>query len=192
VGLLSGIFRRTKAEESKPSAVFALATARADLEARHQMKPTGKAGLCFRPQDSPFFKDLEQEVRGILSLGEDASATRYQVADDSLGFRWIILQDQRFDELVSAVHMVAQTFADHNLQGQLLAAVFPFQHQGQEVQWILNYKRGAFYPFVPLPGAERRDNQLELDLSAKVKGLLPLETDLERWYGLWGAPFSAL
>ena len=61
--------------------------------------------------------------------------------------------------------------------------------------WIYNYKRGAFYPFVPAPGGtageaggEQRDNEGELRLKAQIGAELPLEQELERWLPLWGIP----
>ena len=192
MGLLSAIFGRKKTEESRAGTVFSLATAQVTLAARHQMTTTGKAGVCFRPMSSSFFTDLEREVQGLLSVGERTAQTRYKVVDDGYGFRWIILQDDDFEDLVTAAYLASQTFSEHGFEKQLLAAVFPFQMEGQEVQWIFSYRRGTFYPFVAVPGTQRRDNALEMSISAKIEGELPMEKDLERWYALWGAPFESL
>jgi hypothetical protein len=67
--------------------------------------------------------------------------------------------------------------------------VFAFEHDHAPLYWIYNYKRGAFYPFVPRAGAEKeRDNERELRLQAQLSGELPVEAELERWFPLWGAP----
>jgi hypothetical protein len=51
------------------------------------------------------------------------------------------------------------------------------------------YKRGTFYPFAPAPGGgEQRDNVLELRVRDLLAGELPLESDLSRWFAIWGAP----
>jgi hypothetical protein len=51
------------------------------------------------------------------------------------------------------------------------------------------YKRGTFYPFAPVPGAgERRDNELELQVRGMLTDDLPVETDLSRWFPVWGTP----
>ena len=52
---------------------------------------------------------------------------------------------------------------------------------------IYGFKRGAFWPFVPLPD-QKRDNALELDLKAKLERELPIEPDLTRWLALFDAP----
>ena len=56
------------------------------------------------------------------------------------------------------------------------------------VYWIYNYKRGAFYPFVPAGGEQQRDSERELRLKAQIGAELPVEAELERWFPLWGHP----
>ena len=192
MGILGTLFGRKKQAGPNTNGIFALVTAQVSLADQHRLMPTGKAGLCFNPMDSSFFTNLEDEVRGLLEVGERTAGTRYKVVDDNYGFRWVILQDEDFEDLATAAYLAAQTFADHGFAGRLLAAVFPFEHEGREVQWIYNYRRGMFYPFIPLSGRQQRDNALELNLSSKVERELPVEKDLQRWYALWGAPFDAL
>jgi len=49
------------------------------------------------------------------------------------------------------------------------------------------YKRGTFYPFVPLPVAEKRDSDRERLLKVTLAQDLSMEPDLERWFPLWGS-----
>jgi hypothetical protein len=71
----------------------------------------------------------------------------------------------------------------------VLCAVFPFEDEkGNRVYWIYNYKRGAFYPFVPAEGEQKRDNERELKLKAQAGNELPIEPELERWFPLWDIP----
>ena len=60
--------------------------------------------------------------------------------------------------------------------------------QQRPLYWIYNYKRGAFYPFVPAGGEQQRDNERELVLKAQIGAELPVEQELERWFPLWGIP----
>ena len=72
---------------------------------------------------------------------------------------------------------------------RILAAVFPFQDdRDRHAYWIYNYKRGAFYPFVPSGGDQQRDNERELRLKAQIGADLPVEPELDRWFPLWGIP----
>ena len=72
---------------------------------------------------------------------------------------------------------------------RILAAVFSFRDErGRALYWIYNYKRGAFYPFVPSGGEQQRDSERELQLKAQIGSELPVEAELERWFPLWGIP----
>ena len=192
MGILGTLFGKKKQVGPNASGIFALVTAQVNLVDQYRLLSTGKVGLCFNPMDSSFFTNLEDEIRGLLEVGEHTAGTRYTIVDDDYGFRWVILQDDEFEDLATAAYLAAQTFADHGFAGRLLAVVFPFEYEGREIQWIYNYRRGNFYPFIPLQGRQQRDNALELSLSSKLERELPVEKDLDRWYALWGAPFDAL
>ena len=193
MGIFSSLFKRKNDSNlSKIDAIFRLATARLNLTAKYDLFPLGKAGVCFNPMDSSYFKELESELKGLLSIGKKSAGTQYRVLDDDYGFRWVILQDDEFEDHVTAAFLTAQSFSDHGFAGRLLAADFPFMYEQDRIHWIFNYKRGTFYPFVPIPGKQQRDNALELSLSSKIKEELPIESKLERWYGIWGAPFDAV
>ena len=67
-------------------------------------------------------------------------------------------------------------------------AVFAFEEKGQPLYFIYNFKRGAYYPFVPAPGKQARDSERELRLKAQVGAELPFEEDMARWFPLWEIP----
>ena len=72
---------------------------------------------------------------------------------------------------------------------RVLCAVFAFEDSRKRpLYWIYNYKRGAFYPFVPAGGDQQRDNERELVLKAQMSSELPIEQELDRWFPLWGIP----
>ena len=57
--------------------------------------------------------------------------------------------------------MVSLNTVSTELQGggygdRLLAAVFAFEEEGRPIYFIYNFKRGAYYPFVPGRGAGAR------------------------------------
>jgi hypothetical protein len=186
------LFRRGKGAAKTDDAILAIAVAEPSLSSTHQMFTTGKVGLTFKPNDSEFFSDLENEMRQLLAAGEQMTGTRYSIVTDEYGYRWIIMADDQFEDLVMAVYAVGQSFNEHGCRDQLLAAVFPFTFEGKEVEWIYTYKRGTFYPFVPAPDGQHRDNDTEIGLSEKVAKLLPIEKQLAQWYALWGVPFDAV
>ena len=71
---------------------------------------------------------------------------------------------------------------------RLLAAVFAFEEKGKPVYFIYNFKRGAFYPFVPSGGEKKRDTPRELRLKAQLANEMPFEEDTTRWFPLWEIP----
>jgi hypothetical protein len=46
----------------------------------------------------------------------------------------------------------------------------------------------VFWPFVPTGKDQERDNAEELELKAKLENELPIEQDISRWFGMFGAP----
>ena len=99
----------------------------------------------------------------------------------------MILRDDDFEDLVVAVNVVSSQLEASGYGDRLLAAVFAFEQEGKPVYFIYNFKRGAYYPFVP-SGERQRDNEHELRLKAQVGAELPIEQELERWFPLWDIP----
>ena len=109
-------------------------------------------------------------------------------ADDEFGFRWVILRDDEMDDLVVAVNVVSSQLEAGGYGDRLLAAVFAFEEDGRPIYFIYNFKRGAYYPFVPGPGEKQRNNEREFQLKAQIDRDLPIEPELERWFPLWEIP----
>ncbi|PZR97261.1 MAG: hypothetical protein DLM70_19755, partial [Chloroflexi bacterium] len=134
--------------------------------------------------------ELERDIEALLRTSNKDSPLDWHVFRDDYGFQWIVLSAGEFENLVASVHMVSRELQDNGFGEQLLASVFQFRDShGQNVYWIYNYKRGTFYPFVPLKGQDR-DNAEELRLSSVMKRELVVESDLTRWYALWGVPLT--
>jgi hypothetical protein len=66
--------------------------------------------------------------------------------------------------------------------------VFAFEEKERPLYLIYNFKRGAFYPFVPAAGEKARDSERELRLKAQLGAELPFEEDMARWFPLWEIP----
>ena len=80
------------------------------------------------------------------------------------------------------------TLSDHGFGPQLLCSLVPFQDpRGTRMALIYLYKRGTFYPFAP-QADERRDSVVELQVRDLLRGELPWEADLSRWFPVWDAP----
>jgi hypothetical protein len=169
--------------------LFAMTTANVTLELELGLKTTGKAAIVFQPLATSDFeaivRDMEEVVRGT---GEETGTT-IESRDDEFGYRWMVLVDPDFEDLVVGINAVSTALEAGGYGERILCAVFPFRDEpGKTVYWIYNYKRGAFYPFVPAGGEQQRDSERELRLKAQIGAELPVEQELERWFPLWGAP----
>jgi len=169
--------------------VFAMTTANVTMEMELGLKSTGKAAIVFQPLATADFdaivRDMEEVVR---SSGQDAGTT-IETSDDQFGYRWMVLVDPDFEDLVVGINAVSTALEAGGYGDRILCAVFAFRDEaGKSIYWISNYKRGAFYPFVPAPGDQQRDNERELRLKAQIGAELPIEAELERWFPLWDIP----
>jgi hypothetical protein len=189
MGFLDVLTGKRKLAKPAPDRLFAITTANVKFETELGLGSRGSAAVVFQPLSTADFdsivRDMEEVVRGTAS---DSGVT-VESSDDTYGFRWLVLRGKELDDLVVGINAVSTAIEAGGYGERLLCAVFAFQDaRGRRVYWIYNYKRGAFYPFVPAPGAEQRDTERELVLKAQVGRELPIEAELERWFPLWGIP----
>ena len=181
------LFGRRKLKEAKGERLFALSTARITLETELHLKAADAAAVCFKPLSAGEFVRAENELQELLDLAAAQSGSRIERRSDRFGFEWLIVRDPYFEDLVTTVHLISSELQNRGFGPQLLAAAFRFDGGKHPVYWIYGYKRGAFWPFVPM-GDQKRDNAEELELQAKLERELPIEKDLTRWLALFDAP----
>jgi hypothetical protein len=146
------------------------------------------AGLVFQSVATADFKEIVAEVEELLQSQAADTGTRVETSSDDHGYRWMVLRDDDFEDLVVAINMVASSLETSGYGDRLLAAVFAFEEEGRPIYFIYNYKRGSFYPFVPAPGDRQRNNEREFQLKAQLGTELPIEPELQRWFPLWDIP----
>jgi len=189
VGFLDILRGKRELKQPAPDRLFAMATAYVKMEMELSLKTSGEAAIVFQPLATADFeaivRDMEEVVQGT---GSDAGTT-VTSSDDEYGYRWMILADPDFEDLVVGVNAVSGALQGGGYGDRILCAVFAFRDAADRpLYWIYNYKRGTFYPFVPSRGSQQRDTERELRLKAQIGAELPLEPELERWFPLWGIP----
>ena len=190
MSFLDALLGRTKPIKSSLDQLFGLSTAEVTLQTEFELTPTGGAAISFRPVSTGQFSQLQEETDALLQASTKDSPLTWRSFKDPYGYEWIVLHAEDFGNLVATVHMISRQLQDSGFGEQLLASVFQFQDENrQNIYWIYNYKRGAFYPFVPA-GNQNRDNARELRLSSIMGGELNIEQDLTKWYALWGIPLE--
>jgi PspAB-like protein len=183
---------RGKRQLKKPvptDRVFAMSTAQITLEMELGLKSSGKAAIVFQPLATADFEQIVRDMEEVVRSSGEETGTTIETSDDEFGYRWMILRDPDFEDLVVGLNAVSTALEAGGYGDRILAAVFPFADEaGKSVYWIYNYKRGSFYPFVPAAGSQQRDSERELRLKAQIGSELPIEPELERWFPLWGIP----
>jgi hypothetical protein len=169
--------------------VFAMTTAQVTLEMELGLTGNGKAAIVFQPLATSDFEQIVRDMEEVVRSSGEETGTTIETRDDEFGYRWMVLSDPDFEDLVVGVNAVSTALEGGGYGDRILCAVFAFRDaDGKPIYWIYNYKRGAFYPFVPAGGAQQRDNERELRLKAQIGSELPIEAELERWFPLWGIP----
>jgi hypothetical protein len=191
MGLLDVVLGRWKQKPAATGNLFAIVTAAVTLETQLGLRPAGVAGIVFKPLQTADFGEVTRDLDELLQSAAKDTGTKVRRVDDQFGYRWTILDDPDFEDLVTAVNVVNESLEEAGYSEQLLCAVFAFEEtagqKGDRVYWIYNYKRGRFYPFVPREG-QKRDMERELRLRASLARELPLEEEPERWFPLWDVP----
>jgi hypothetical protein len=169
--------------------VFAMTTAQVTLEMQLGLVSNGKAAIVFQPLATSDFEQIVRDMEEVVRSSGEETGTTIETRDDEFGYRWMVLSDTDFEDLVVGLNAVSTALEGGGYGDRILCAVFAFRDENRKpVYWIYNYKRGAFYPFVPAGGGQQRDNERELRLKAQIGNELPVEAELERWFPLWGIP----
>ncbi|MDY6764251.1 MAG: hypothetical protein SV377_00950 [Halobacteria archaeon] len=185
--ILNVTFGEGVSKGSNPDDLFDISTGYVTLEVEGY-EGLNQAGLCFSQVDSRDFEEVVEEIEDLLSVSAPETGTDYDVVEDEYGYRWVVLRDPDFEDLVTTIHMSTDSLVAQGYAKQLLCAVFAFE-KDDEVYWLYNFKRGKWYPFVPKEGKRERDNQHELKLRTLMSSELDIEEDETRWYPLWDVPF---
>jgi hypothetical protein len=188
MGLREVITGRRKLKAPAPDRLFALTTAYVTLSEEMGLSSKQVAGIVFQPLATSDFESIARDMEEVVRGTSGDSGTTVATKDDSYGYRWMVLGDDEFEDLVVGVNAVSSALETGGYGERILCAVFAFEDsQKRALYWIYNYKRGLFYPFAPAAPQER-DTERELRVKAQIGAELPVEDELERWFPLWGAP----
>ncbi|MFF8505427.1 hypothetical protein ACF07L_32930 [Streptomyces anulatus] len=198
MGLLDAILGRSKPVHPDLDQLFAVPSAALTLQAAAGFTPTGLGSVCFAGVEGGGFARLQEDVRELLDADTEGGGVPVEFSRDAYGYTWLLARHPADDSaaLVNDLHAVNTLLQDGGFGPQLLCSLIGFRGgvgaedaEGRSLALVYLYKRGTFYPFAPLPGdAEKRDNQLELQVRGVLGNDLRVEKDLSRWFPVWGAP----
>jgi PspA associated protein B len=189
MGLLDVLRGQRAPRRADLDRIFGISSAAVTLEVSLALRPTGRAGVCFRAVEAGMFAALVAEIEELLRATSGESGTTVSRHEDSFGFSWVVIDDPDVDDLATTAHVVCQSLEERGFGEQLLCAVFGFDGEPGRVDLVYAYKRGSFYPFAPREG-RTRDGILERRVQAVLTHEIALEPELERWYPVWDAPVA--
>ena len=146
---------RSSEEEQEGRTAGARSPVRDDDRADHPRdlaRPATRAGIVFQPLGTADFEGILSETEELLRGTAEETGTEVNSSEDEFGYRWLILDDADFEDLVVALNTISVQLQGSGYGDRLLCAVFAFEEKGKPVYFIYNFKRGAYYPFVPAPG----------------------------------------
>jgi hypothetical protein len=190
VGFFDVITGKRKLAKPAPDRLFAMTTAYVTFDTELDLVSRGKAAIVFQPLATADFTSIVKDMEEVVRATGGETGTAIETDDDKFGYRWMILRDEDFEDLVVGINAVSTALEGGGYGERILCAVFAFEERASKrpVYWIYNYTRGAFSPFVPAGTGQARDNETELRLKARMGPELPIEQELERWFPLWGIP----
>jgi hypothetical protein len=189
VGFWDAITGRTRIKKADLDALFLVPSAAITLQTAAGLNPTGSGSVCFRGAAGAAFQQTRDDVVALIEA--DPEAPHVEVTGDGFGFTWLVVTRSPDDlgGLCTDLHAVNTTLESEGFGSGLLCSVIPFaDSSGRKVGLVYLYKQGTFYAFAPTGEGQARDNLLEISVRDQLAGELPMESDLSRWFALWGAP----
>ena len=126
-----------------------MTTAQVTLETGLGLTHRGVAAIVFQPLGTADFQSIVKDTQELLTSSARDTGTVVETADDEFGYRWLILRDQDFEDLVVSLNTVSTELQGGGYGDRLLAAVFAFEEEGRPVYFIYNFKRGRVLPVRP-------------------------------------------
>ncbi|MFF1868696.1 MULTISPECIES: hypothetical protein [Streptomycetaceae] len=192
MGFLDTLFGRSKPVRPDLDQLFGVPSAALTLEAAAGFRPTGLGSVCFAAVEGGAFGEVERQVRELLDADTDRGGVPVEASQDDYGYSWLLARHtpEELPELVNDLHAVNSELEANGFGPQLLCSLVAFRNDaGQSLALVYLYKRGTFFPFAPMPGGgEKRNSPLELQIKAMLGNDLRVESDLSRWFPVWGAP----
>jgi hypothetical protein len=187
MGLWQTLAGRSKPVRANLDALFSLPAAAVTLQTSTAFQPTGVGSVCYRAAEGAAFAQTQHDVVELLDNDDDPDVEQ---STDSFGFTWLLARQPPDDlaALVTDLHTVNTSLEAQDFGSSLLCSLVGFADpSGRALGLVYLYQQGTFYGFAPT-GPSTRDNLLEIQVRDELKAELPMETDLQRWLALWGAP----
>ena len=127
MGFLDILRGKRELQQPAPDRLFAMSTAYVKLEMELTMTTTGKAAIVFQPLATSDFEQLVRDMEEIVRSTGGENQGSVESTDDEHGYRWMVISDPDFEDLVVGVNAVSNEIQGGGYGDRVLAAVFPFR-----------------------------------------------------------------
>src|SRR5918994_734227 len=110
----------------------------------------GTAAIVFQPLETADFTGIVRDMEEVLRGTGDDAGTQIEKTDDSFGYRWMVLADEDFEDLVVGINVISQALQDGGYGERVLCAVFAFRDANDRPKPRARL-RGRRSPFPPQP-----------------------------------------
>src|SRR5919204_7004362 len=87
-----------------PDRLFAMSTAYVTLETGLGLKQRDSAAIVFQPLATADFTEIVNDTEELLRGSAEETGTTVESSDDEFGYRWLILRDPEFEDLVVSLN----------------------------------------------------------------------------------------
>ena len=127
MGFLDVLRGKRELKQPAPDRLFAMSTAYVKLEMELNITTTGKAAIVFQPLATADFEQLVRDMEEIVRSTGSENDGSVESTDDEHGYRWMVIGDPDFEDLVVGVNAVSNEIQGGGYGDRILAAVFAFR-----------------------------------------------------------------
>ena len=127
MGFLDVLRGKRELKQPAPDRLFAMSTAYVKLEMELNITTTGKAAIVFQPLATADFEQLVRDMEEIVRSTGSENQGSVESTDDEHGYRWMVIGDPDFEDLVVGVNAVSNEIQGGGYGDRILAAVFAFR-----------------------------------------------------------------
>ena len=156
VGFLDAVLGgKKKLKGVAPDRLFAMTTAYVTMRdrPRHDERRLGRDRRSSR-SPPPTSTRSSRTPRSCCTAPPRRPGSTLESADDEFGYRWLILRDPDFEDLVVSLNTISTELQGGGYGDRLLAAVFPFEEKGKRRLLHLQLQARRALPVRARPGRE--------------------------------------
>ncbi|HNW38485.1 MAG TPA: hypothetical protein PKJ75_06490, partial [Methanosarcina vacuolata] len=84
--LVNAVLGKSALPKAKSEKLFAMSTASITLESNLGLKPSGSAGICFKPIGASAYESARKEIQELLEYSSKETETEFRLEKDEFNF----------------------------------------------------------------------------------------------------------